>query len=329
MKTEMKTPLKNLLTVLTGMTLIQAAGSLAAEPSSPRNDFGFESRDGALAISCGGQRVADYVYRDAKISRPYFANLCAPGGVQVSRNHPPVAGKDPTDHDVLHPGMWLAFADLSGQDSWRNLAAIKHERFTEPPAVRDGRLTFATESRMQTTNGQPLCTLQSRFTVAARPAGYLLVWEATFVATEQDIAFGDQEEMGFGVRVATPITEKNGGLITTSTGGKTAKATWGKAFEWCDYSGVIGDRRVGVTLMPDPANFRPSWFHNRDYGLMVANTFGRNSMKQGEVSRVEVKQGENLRLCFGLLLHAAAPDQNADLAAAYRDFLSQLPKPTP
>jgi hypothetical protein len=170
-----------------------------------------------------------------------------------------VPGKDPTDHDVLHPGLWLAFADVSGQDSWRNLGAIKHERFTEPPAVREGRLTFATESRLQTTNGQPLGTLLSRITLSAPPAGYLLVWEAAFAATEQDIVFGDQEEMGLGIRVATPITEKNGGLI-------------------------------------------------RDYGLMVANPFGRKSMNQGELSRVEVKQGERLRLRFGILLHSAAPE---------------------
>jgi len=264
----MKTPLKTLLTVLTGMALLNTPISLGAEPGSPTNGFAFESRDGAIAISYGGQRVADYVYRDERIPRPYFANLCAPGGTQVTRNHPPVAGQDPTDHDVLHPGVWLAFADVSGQDSWRNLAAIKHELFTDPPAVREGRLTFATESRMQTTNSLALCTLLSRITLSARPAGYLLIWEATFVATEQDIAFGDQEEMGLGVRVATPIIEKNGGRIITSTGEKTAKATWGKSFDWCDYSGVIADRRAGVTLMPDPANFRPSWFHNRDYGLM-------------------------------------------------------------
>jgi len=326
-ETKKPTEMKNLLSLLTAMTLMQATNGLAAEPASSKNDFAFESRDGAVAISCGGQRVADYVYRDEKIPRPYFAHLHAPGGIRVSRNHPPVPGQDPTDHDILHPGLWLAFADVSGQDSWRNLAAIKHERFTEPPAVRDGRLAFATESRMLTTNGQPLCRLLSRLTLAARPSGYLLIWDATFAVTEQDIAFGDQEEMGLGVRVATPITEKNGGPITTSTGGKTAKATWGKAFEWCDYAGVIGDRRVGVTLMPDPANFRPSWFHNRDYGLMVANSFGRQSMKQGDISRVEVKRGDTLRLRFGILLHAAAPEKPVDLAAAYRDFLGQSPKP--
>jgi len=105
--------------------------------------------------------------------------------------------------------------------------------------------------------------------------------------------------MGLGVRVATKITEKNGGTILTSTGAKTAKVTWGKSFEWCDYSGELDGRRVGVTLMPDPANFRPSWFHNRDYGLMVANPFGRKSMNQGETSRVVVKKGERLSLRSG------------------------------
>jgi hypothetical protein len=223
----------------------------------------------------------------------------------------------------MHPGLWLAFGDISGHDFWRNRAVINHERFVATPAVRDGRLTFATENLLQTTSGTPVCTQLSRFTLAVRPAAYLLIWDATFSADHGAFYFGDQEEMGLGVRVATPLTEKNGGVITASSGAKTAKATWGKAFDWCDYSGMIGDRRVGITLMPDPASFRPSWFHNRDYGLMVANPFGRKAMTDGDLSRVEVKTGERLRLRFGVLLHAAAPGQDADLAAAYRDFLSQ------
>lgn len=75
--------------------------------------------------------------------------------------------------------------------------------------------------------------------------------------------------------------------------------------------------------MPHPDNFRPSWFHNRDYGLMVANPFGRKSMNQGEPSRVVVKSGERLRLRFGVLLHSATTAQDLDLAAAYRDFVSE------
>jgi len=81
--------------------------------------------------------------------------------------------------------------------------------------------------------------------------------------------------------------------------------------------------------MPDPANFRPSWFHNRDYGLMVANPFGRKAMNQGELSRVQVKKGERLRLRFGVLLHSSAPEKDVDLGATYRDFVGQSPKQGP
>jgi hypothetical protein len=51
----------------------------------------------------------------------------------------------------------LAFGDVSGHDFWRNRAIIKHERFTQAPAVREGRLTFATAKQLVTTNGQPVC----------------------------------------------------------------------------------------------------------------------------------------------------------------------------
>ena len=317
----MKTPLSAFTLAI--LALVHAGG-MALPTAAHGSSLSFKLRDNAVVLLRGGQPIGEYVYRDPDVPRPYLARLCAPGGTPVTRNQPPIPGQDDVDHPAFHPGVWLAFADVSGQDSWRNQAAIRHERFTRQPAVRDGKLTFATESRMLDTNSQALCTLLSRFTAAVRPAGYLLVWDAVFRADRQDIAFGDQEEMGFGVRIATPLTEKNGGLVTSSSGLKTAKETWGKAHDWCDYSGVIGGQRVGIALMPDPANFRPSWFHNRNYGLMVANPFGRKSMKQGEESRVVVKQGEKLRLRFGLLLHAAPPDQSVDLAAAYRDFLEQL-----
>ena len=72
-----------------------------------------------------------------RILRPYFCNVHAPGGIQVTRNHPPVAGQDATDHDTMHPGLWLAFGDINGQDFWRNKGRIEHVRFTEPPKVEE------------------------------------------------------------------------------------------------------------------------------------------------------------------------------------------------
>jgi len=289
----------------------------AADPA-----FGLTQSADRLAITFAGKPVAEYVFRDDKILRPFFAHVHAPGGIKVTRNHPPVAGQDATDHDTMHPGLWLAFGDINGQDLWRNKGRIEHIRFIEPPRVERGQLTFAAENRLQSTSGQILGTQISRITFAALPHGLLLIWQADFLPAEQELVFGDQEEMGLGVRVATGITEKNGGLILASSGAKTAKATWGKSFAWCDCSGELDGHRAGVTLMPDPGNFRPSWFHNRDYGLMVANPFGRKAMNQGETSRIVVKQGTRLNLRFGVYVHATPRATEPDLATAYRQFLA-------
>jgi hypothetical protein len=159
--------------------------------------------------------------------------------------------------------------------------------------------------------------LTNRFTLAARTNAWLLVWDATFRSEDGEFTFGDQEEMGFGARVATAITEKNGGVITSSTGLRTAKNTWGQAAEWCDYSGTVDGKPIGITLLSDPKNLRPSWWHNRDYGVFVANPFGRAAMKQGEKSAVTVTPGGNFRLRFGALIHAGT---EFNPATAYREF---------
>jgi hypothetical protein len=78
---------------------------------------------------------------------------------------------------------------------------------------------------------------------------------------------------------------------------------------------------VGVTLMPDPKNFRRCWFHARDYGVLVANPFGRNAFTRGERSQVVVWAGETFRLRFGVLVHAG----KVDVAAAYKEWLATPP----
>jgi len=304
----------------------EIAPASTASTQWPQGDgFRFNERPDRLVIAHSGQPVAEFVFRDEKILRPYFANVHAPGGTKVTRNHPPVAGVDATDHDTMHPGIWLAFGDISGADFWRNKGRIEHVRFAEPPVVSKGRLTFATECRLRTAEGRTLCSLTNRFTLAAQTNAWLLTWDATFRSDDGDFTFGDQEEMGFGARVATAITEKNGGVITSSAGLKSAKSTWGQPADWCDYSGTVDGKSTGITLLTDPKNFRPSWWHNRDYGVFVANPFGRAAMKQGDKSAVTVKRGEDFRVRFGAVIHHG---QDFDSGAAYRNFLrtSALPK---
>lgn len=311
-----------LLAVALGPWPAAAAAGPVSEAAPPV--FECESKPDRLVITHAGRPVGDYVFRDPKILRPYFANVHTPNGTKVTRNSPPVPGKDATDHETMHPGVWIGFGELSGHDFWRNKGRIEHVRFLEPPMSVHDRLEFATESHLLAADGSRLGTLISRVTLLSRAAGWLLLWEATFHAEGRDLVFGDQEEMGFGARVATAITEKNGGEILSSGGLKSATKTWGQPADWCDYSGLIAGRRAGILLMAAPSNFRPSWWHNRDYGVFVANPFGRAAMKQGSRSELTVKPGGPLRLRFGALFHGATPENENELADVYRDFVDML-----
>src|SRR5690606_28426160 len=116
-----------------------------------------------------------------------------------------------------------------------------------------------------------------------------------------------------GVRLATPLAVKNGGSITDSEGRKNEAQIRGSAADWCDYSGQIGKCHAGVTLMPHPKNFRPSWYHVRDYGLFAANPFGRQALTGGAPSRIVVTKEQPLHLRYGVLLHTSPAGKPVDL----------------
>jgi hypothetical protein len=128
--------------------------------------------------------------------------------------------------------------------------------------------------------------------------------------------------MGLAFRVTTPITVDNGGTMRDEQGRENGDGIWGKTAPWCDYSGTVDDRTIGMTLMCHPKNFRPSWMHARDYGFIAANPFGRKAFTMGEPSKVVVTPGKRLRLRYGVLIHDGPPDARPNLEAAYRTYLS-------
>ncbi|RLS51305.1 MAG: hypothetical protein DWH91_19495 [Planctomycetota bacterium] len=256
-----------------------------------------------LRLSLETQPVAEYVFRDKQILRPYLTQIRTPSGHPVTRSHPPVQGVDEVDHETMHPGLWIGFGDLNGHDFWRNQGRIEHQQFTIAPTVEAGVLIWSTQSRIVSPAGDEIGQWSNRFTCTTRPQGWRVSWDATLHSDTLTLAFGDQEEMGFGARMATGLTEKHGGLITNSAGLQTAKATWGQPAKWCDYSGRIANQPIGLTLMTTDGEARPSWWHNRDYGLFVANPFGRAALRQGERSVVTVPPGQPLTLRFAAVIH--------------------------
>ncbi|MEX2174392.1 MAG: DUF6807 family protein [Pirellulaceae bacterium] len=288
-----------------------------------------EQQADRLVFTSDAGPMATYVFGDREIQRPYFAHVHVPGGRQITRHHPPRTGIDATDHATMHPGIWLAFGDIGGGDFWRNKGRVEHalfvERATAKAEGKDGVARFAVRNRY-VAGDKTICEEIARHTVHATRNGYLIAFDSTFSGNEP-FAFGDQEEMGLGIRLATPVAVKGGtGTIANSAGDRNENEVWGRPADWCDYSGVVTQNsgrkvRIGLLLVPHSGNFRRSWMHARDYGLLVANPFGQQAFtKMGPASSLEVKPGESLRLRFGVWSYAARLDQKTDLAALAAEY---------
>jgi hypothetical protein len=283
--------------------------------NQPAPAVSFEQAPGTLRIEVHNKPFATYVWNDPIIRRPFFSHVHTPSGAQVTRTHPPVEGKDATDHATMHPGLWMAFGDLSGADFWRNHADVTHVAFVEPPRVTQTTGHFAVKNHY-IADGRLICEEVCRITVRPAPEGTWIDWSSEFSAPDE-FTFGDQEEMGLGIRVATPWTVTHGGRIRDSEGRTNEREVWGKQADWCDYSNTINGRSMGVLIVPHPGNFRRSWFHARDYGLLVANPFGRKAFRQAQESMVTVKPGETFRLRFAVLIHAGELDVKAAAQSAF------------
>jgi hypothetical protein len=225
----------------------------------------------------------------------------------------------------------MSFGDINGSDYWRIKAPVIFEKFTEQPTggTADGGFKARYSYRKQDHPDRIVCLEDFNCRIRVIPAGYLLLWDSTFTS-DNEFTFGDQEEMGLGFRMATPLRAERkaqgaippgNGEIVNSHGAHNEKEIWGNTADWCDYIGQSGNKRLGIALLCHPKNFRPSWFHARDYGLLEANPFGRAAFGKGEPSRIVVKPGDSLRLRYGVLVHSSREDNPTNVVAAYKEYV--------
>lgn len=274
------------------MSGIAARASLPLLANSP--GWSLRSEADRLSILRDGRLIATYVTRHPKIRRPFFQDVFTPGGTRLTRPLPPDPAEDDTDHDTMHPGLWLAFGDLNGVDYWRNKAEVRHMRFIEQGTAENDRLFFETENHYLDAAGKNvICREIASFVF--RPIGRDLVldWTSTLTTDLPEMRFGHQEEMGLGLRLSRPFTVKKGDAhINCSSGGIDEKGTWGKQAKWWAASvpgltdPAIGrPTRRGIQILAafEPGD-RPFWGHTRDYGLIVANPSPRPGMGVDSIS---------------------------------------------
>lgn len=112
-----------------------------------------------------------------------------------------------------------------------------------------------------------------------------------------NIKFGKTKEAGpLGIRVADEMRVKQGGSFVNSEGGVNEEGCWGKSARWCNYSGIVSGKKIGIAAYDHAGNERyPTAWHVRNYGLMALNNLffkGGYKLKNGE------SVDYNFTICF-------------------------------
>ena len=134
----------------------------------------------------------------------------------------------------------------------------------------------------------------------------LLDIDLTLTAAEEDVLFGDTKEGGLiSLRVASSMDVPRGGRLENSNGGVGEDNVWGKRAAWCDYSGPVNGKTVGVAIFDHPESFRhPTYWHARDYGLMTTNPFAVSTFEgEGPSGEYLLPAGESLRFRYRIYIH--------------------------
>ena len=290
------------------------AGSIKSYSITPRDSarhmggVRFHESDGMLDIVVNGRLFTTY-YHGTDVARPYFHPLLEPGGRALTRGFPMVADEpgETSDHPH-HRGFWTAYGEVNDTDNWSEVAGHGRTIHRGFDLIEQGTISGRIVALGDWTDadGKVLMSERRDIKVYATNPHILMDIDLTLTAAGEDVEFGDTKEGGFvSVRVATSMDVPRGGRIENSANGVGEAQTWGKRATWCDYSGTVTGKTVGIALFDHPDNIgHPTYWHVRDYGLMTANPFGRATFEEGaDPGGFTLAAGDALRLRYRAHIH--------------------------
>ena len=275
-------------------------------------------------------------YHTAGYAKPIFWPIYAPGKMPLTRNWPMDKSdpKEATDH-VHQKSVWFSHGDVSadglelkdpklkgcdGIDFWSEGKGERHGLIVcthvGEPKISADSVQLPTRNEWRTGDGRKVLDETRVLTFYDLGKARLIVLDIDLHASVYPITFGDTKEGSMAIRIAQPLVE---GTFGTGKGklknadGKTGElAIWGRTSAWCDYSGPIDGKMVGLAILSDPKNIVPACWHSRGYGLMAANPFGRDQSgfpeMRGKTDLVRLAKGGHLRLRYGVLAHEGDTD---------------------
>jgi hypothetical protein len=261
-----------------------------------------------IEVREGEELVSRYLFDNRRQFKPYIYPLNAPGGLCITED-------GPRDH-VHHRSMWTAHGDINGVDFWtetfesgrQTVRSISIES-SEDLGIIESDEVWASKT------GSPVLDVCRRFIFRKTVNGLRIIdVEVNFTASYGDVKFGDTKEGGvISLRVAPSMRGSAGGVIRNSRGGVGEGECWGRRAEWCDYTGIVNGKVVGVAVFDHPGNLRhPTYWHVRAYGLFAANPFGV-SYFEGDRSlngSLTVGKDDSLRFRYRILVHLSVVNPN-------------------
>ena len=272
----------------------------------------FQRKDGGLAVMLGTETFT-FLHTGPEWAKPYFSPVHAPGGAIITR-----AIGDPEDKDhPHHKGIWLSVDEVNEIKFWAEAGKILNVKVE---AIEGNPAQIKLKNHWLGKDELPV--LVETTTISIFPSR-LVIYDTTLTAAVPKVTFEDTKEGLFGIRVASTMREKVGGIVTNAEGKKGTKECWGQPSKWVDYTGPVGGKEYGVAIMDHPSNFRPSRYHVRDYGLFTVSPFGEGSYQndKSKSQPVTLESGKSLRLIYGLHVHAGNATEGK-VAAAYEQFLN-------
>ncbi|HID11195.1 MAG TPA: hypothetical protein EYP17_07830 [Candidatus Latescibacteria bacterium] len=282
-------------------------------------------REGQVEVVVLGQAFTTY-HCGPEWVRPFLYPLIGPYGLSMTRRLARSEDKDMDHHH--HRSFWVAHGDVNGVDNWSEMEG--HGRTLHREFLRlDGGPVFGrivAVGDWVSVEGRKVLEEVRDLRIYALPDRCRLVdMDVELKAAEGDATFGDTKEGGIAsLRVQPSMEVRNGGRIENSYGAIGEKEAWGKRASWCDYSGPVEGRWVGMALMDHPEGFRyPTYWHVRDYGLMTANPFGLSHFYNDPNRRGDhiLRAGESIKFRYRLYVHVGDA-REGQVAEKYHDFVN-------
>ena len=290
--------------------------------------------DDRLRVDIDGALFTEYRFQN--VPKPFLYPLIGPGGAGMTRNWPMKETPNEEHDHPHHRSLWFAHGDVNGHDFWtekEGAGRIVHAGFDQVSSSKDGGI-IKTRNNWVAHDGKIICTDEQTLRFHAGPNNARLVdFQITLHASNGEVVLGDTKEGTMAIRVAEtmrvekPIVKKGekpalgAGHIVNSDGLRDG-AAWGKRANWCDYSGPVDGKVVGIAFFDHPKNPNyPTWWMVREYGLFAANPFGRQAYEKSPTKgEVKIPAGGSLTLRYRFYIHEG-DEQQAKVADRYTEFL--------